>query len=117
MNEKILKRKKRNRKLLLYTFLFFIATFFTQGYWKKIEELREAKKEVIDSEMFSVDNSFLNREEFFYKDEEYLKKHAFLKKEWEAEYEGVKFYGKSESKGQKYNLASTYETSKSTTAN
>lgn len=117
MNEKILKRKKRNRKLLLYIFLFSIVAFFTQGYWEKISELREAKKEVINSEMFSVDNSFLNREEFFYRDEDYLKKHAFLKKEWEAEYEGVKFYGKSESKEQKYSLASTNESPKTSAVN
>ncbi|MGL4403355.1 MAG: hypothetical protein ACRCTS_06515 [Fusobacteriaceae bacterium] len=117
MNEKILKRKKRNRKTLFYTLVFLGVTFFTHSYYLKIVEARESKKDIINSEIFSVNNSFLSREEFFYSDEEYLKKHTFLKKEWESEYEGVKFYGKSESKEQKYNLASTYETPKSPTAN
>ncbi|MGL4254024.1 MAG: hypothetical protein ACRCR2_08275 [Fusobacteriaceae bacterium] len=112
-----MKRKKRNRKLLLYTLIFSVVTFFTHSYYLKIAELKEKKKEIVNREIFSVEKSFLNREEFFYKDKEYLKNHAFLKKEWESEYEGVKFYGKSESKGQKYNLASTYETAKSTATN
>lgn len=122
MDEKILKRKKidirkRNRKYLLYTLILIGVTFFTHSYYLKIAELKVEKKNIMNGEIFAINRSFREREEFFYRDENYLKYHSSLKKEWEIESEGVKFYGKSEAKEQEYNLASTYESTKSSTAN
>lgn len=117
MDEKIIKRRKKNRKNLLYTLIFSVVTFFTYSHYIKLNEIKEEKKTFVMGEIFSVNKSFLKREEFFYKNEEYLKKHSFLKKEWGQENKGVKFYGKSEDKEQKYNLASAYESSKSPTTN
>ncbi|MGL5963369.1 MAG: hypothetical protein ACRCZ9_03020 [Fusobacteriaceae bacterium] len=117
MNKNILKRKKKNRKIITFMFIFFVINFFTYNYYLKLVELKKQKNEVKSSEIFLVSKSFLNREEFFYKDKEYLKNHSILKKEWETEYEGVKFYGQSESKEQKYNAKSTYNGSKTPTNN
>lgn len=117
MREEILKRKKRNRKILLYSVIFIGITTMTHKYYGKTQELIAKKSEIINGEIFSVNRSFLEREKAFYKDEEYKRKHSLLKKEWEREYEGVKFHGQSESKEQKYNLASTYESFKTPATN
>lgn len=97
--DEMIKRRKirqRNRKYLFYTTVFIAINIFTYSYYGKTEKLKEEKQNIINSEIFSVNRSFLDRKELFYKDEEYLKNHTFLKKEWEREYKGVKFYGKSE---------------------
>lgn len=112
-SREIVARKRRNRKILLYTVVLSVLMSFFYKNYLKLEVLKYEQSVSMNKEMIVVNNSFLARNGNFYSDEQYLKQHDRLNKEWEREQGGIKFYGKSEGARQEHYTISAHETSES----
>ncbi|MGL6065087.1 MAG: hypothetical protein ACRC0S_08395 [Fusobacteriaceae bacterium] len=86
-----LKTKQKNRRkalLFLFSLVFLGMSLF---YINEIIKFKDEKKLNINKNMFLLEESFLLRKYDFYKDENYLKKYEFLKKNWLKNTGGIKF--------------------------